>query len=82
MRITLKYFASIREAMGSSGQIYETQATTLGQLRDELVHAGDPAAQALSRDRVLRMAQNQTLCDESPAEAAHIRRSQKKIYTH
>lgn len=65
MRITLKYFASIREAMGSSGQIYETQATTLGQLRDELVHAGDPAAQALSRNRVLRMAQNQTLCDES-----------------
>lgn len=67
MRITLKYFASIRETMGSSGQTYETQAQTLGQLRDELVQAGGPAAQALGRDRVLRMALDHTLCDESTA---------------
>lgn len=67
MRITLKYFASIRETMGNSGQAYETHAQTLGQLRDELVQAGGPAAQALGRDRVLRMALDQTLCDESTA---------------
>ena len=67
MRITLKYFASIRETMGNSGQAYETQAQTLGQLRDELVQAGGPAAQALGRDRLLRMALDQTLCDESTA---------------
>jgi molybdopterin synthase sulfur carrier subunit len=36
----------------------------LGQLRDELVQSGGPAAQALGRDRVLRMALNQNLCDE------------------
>ena len=52
MQITLKYFASIRETMGSSGQVLETQAQTLGQLRDELVQAGGLAAQALGRDRV------------------------------
>jgi molybdopterin synthase sulfur carrier subunit len=67
MHITLKYFASIRETMGCSGQAYETQAQTLGQLRDELVQAGGPAAQALGRDRVIRMAQNQTLCEEGAA---------------
>jgi len=67
MQITLKYFASIRETMGSGGQGYETQAQTLGQLRDELVQAGGLAAQALGRDRVLRMALNQTLCEEGAA---------------
>ena len=64
MQITLKYFASIRETIGMGGQSYETQAKTLGQLRDELVQSGGPAAQALGRDRVLRMALNQNVCDE------------------
>jgi len=67
MHITLKFFASIRETMASSGQAYETRAQTLGQLRDELVAGGGPAAQALGRDRVLRMALNQTLCEEGAA---------------
>jgi molybdopterin synthase sulfur carrier subunit len=67
MHITLKFFASVREAMGSSGHAYETQSRTLGQLRDELVQAGGPATQALGRDRVLRMALNQTLCEEGAA---------------
>jgi len=67
MQITLKFFASIRETMGMSGQAYETHAQTLGQLRDELVQAGGPAAQALGRERVLRMALNQTLCQEDAA---------------
>jgi len=64
MDITLKFFASIRETMASSGHAYETQAQTLGQLRDELIAGGGTAAQALGRDRVLRMALNQTLCEE------------------
>ena len=67
MDITLKFFASIRETMASSGHAYKTQAQTLGQLRDELVAGGGPAAQALGRDRVLRMALNQTLCEEDAA---------------
>ena len=64
MRITLKYFASIREAMGSSGQIYETQATTLGQLRDELIALGAPYAQVLDRQRPVRAALNQVMSEE------------------
>jgi molybdopterin synthase sulfur carrier subunit len=32
-----------------------------------LVRGGGPAAQALGRDRVLRMALNQTLCEEDAA---------------
>jgi sulfur-carrier protein len=67
MDITLKFFASIRETMASSGHAYKTQAQTLGQLRDELIAGGGPAAQALGRDRVLRMALNQTLCEEGAA---------------
>ena len=67
MDITLKFFASIRETMASSGHAYKTQAQTLGQLRDELIAGGGPAAQALGRDRVLRMALNQTMCEEGAA---------------
>ena len=65
MQVHIKYFASIREAMGQSVESVDTQASTLGQLRDALVARGGPGAQALARDRVLRMALDQQLAEES-----------------
>ena len=64
MQVQLKYFASIRETMGTAGHAYETNAQTLAQLRDELVDGGGAAALALARDQVLRMALNHTISDE------------------
>lgn len=65
MKVTIKYFASIREAMGTGGEALETTALTLGALRDELIARGGPHAQALARGRALRMAQNQAMAIES-----------------
>jgi molybdopterin synthase sulfur carrier subunit len=65
MIVTLKYFASIREAIGQGSENVSTQATTLKALRDEMIARGDAYAQALAHGRAVRMALNQDLCDES-----------------
>nr|WP_316638768.1 MoaD/ThiS family protein [uncultured Roseateles sp.] len=63
--IHLRYFASLREALGSTEAV-ETQAgITVGALRDQLIARGEPHAGVLARGRALRAALNQTLCDES-----------------
>jgi sulfur-carrier protein len=65
MKITVKYFASIRESIGKNGEPIETQATTLAALRDGLIARGEPYAPCLARGKTLRMAQNQVMADES-----------------
>lgn len=67
MKITVKYFASIREAMGKSSEPINTAAITLAALRDELIARGEPYAHCLARGKTLRMAQNQVMADESAA---------------
>ena len=67
MKITVKYFASIREAMGKSSEPISTAAITLAALRDELIARGEPYAHCLARGKTLRMAQNQVMADESDA---------------
>jgi molybdopterin synthase sulfur carrier subunit len=65
MKVNIKYFASIREALGQSSETCDTQAKTVAALRDELLALSPTHAQALSRDKPVRMALDQTLCDES-----------------
>ena len=65
MKVTLKYFASIREAIGQGSESVSTQATTLKALRDELIARGGAHAEVLAHGRAVRMALNQDLCDES-----------------
>jgi molybdopterin synthase sulfur carrier subunit len=65
MKITLRYFASIREAAGTSSEALDTQATTLAQLRDELIQRPGAAGAALARGRAVRLALNQVMSDES-----------------
>jgi sulfur-carrier protein len=64
-RVTLKYFASVREALGTSGESWSTSAISLGQLRSELMARGDSYAACLGREKAVRMALNQTMGDES-----------------
>jgi molybdopterin synthase sulfur carrier subunit len=63
--LTLRYFASIRETIGQSTEAYATVAPTVSALRDELITRGGPWAEALARGRAVRVAVNQTLCDEA-----------------
>ena len=65
MQITVRYFASIREALGTGSETVQTQAATLGALRDELLARGGTHAEALARHRAVRTALNQVMADEA-----------------
>ncbi len=67
MKITIRYFASIREAVGKSSESLDTGANTLAQLRDALIARGGDGGAALARGRALRMALNQVMSDEAAA---------------
>lgn len=65
MKVTVKYFASVRERLGKSSEAIETGAATLAALRDELIARGDAYGEALARGKAVRMAQDQVLADEA-----------------
>ena len=65
MKVTVKYFASIREAIGLASEQRDTQATTLGALRDELIALGGAYADSLARGKAVRLALNQIMCHET-----------------
>lgn len=67
MNVTVKYFASIREAIGASSESVCTSASTLGALRDQLIAQGGAHAESLARGKAVRMALNQVMGDESAA---------------
>jgi molybdopterin synthase sulfur carrier subunit len=64
-RITVRYFASLRESLGASESVSIADGTTLGQLRDALIARGGRHAEALARGRALRCALNQVMADEA-----------------
>ena len=64
MKISLKYFASVREALGTGQFSVETDATTLGALRDELIRRDETHALVLARGKSVRMALNQVMSGE------------------
>lgn len=64
MKIQVRYFASLREALGASESVDATGAT-VGSLRDQLIAQGGAYATALARGRAVRCALDQSLCDES-----------------
>lgn len=65
MQVTIKYFASVREAIGQGSEVRETGARTLSDLRDELLAASPAHAASLARGKSVRMALNQVMRDES-----------------
>jgi molybdopterin synthase sulfur carrier subunit len=65
--VNLKYFASIREAVGQGSERLSTQAATLKALRDELIARGGAYSEVLAHGRAVRMALNQDLSEESAA---------------
>jgi len=65
MNVTIKYFASIREALGRGSESRQTSALTLAGLRDELLAASPAHAASLARGKAVRMALNQVMSDES-----------------
>lgn len=67
MQIQLKFFASLREAVGTSSESLTVPADiqTAGQLREFLRARGGAWADALAEGRALRIAVNQQMADAS-----------------
>lgn len=64
MHIELRFFASVREAVGLANERIELpeSVATVGALRDHLVQRGGAWALALGHERALRMAFNHVMC--------------------
>ena len=65
MKVQVRYFASIREALGAGEVIEVSVGATVGEVRDRLSASSTAHASALARGKALRCALNQVLCDES-----------------
>lgn len=65
MKVQIRYFASIREAIGQGAETVQTQAPTVGALRQELISRGGAHAESLASGRAVRAALDQMLCDET-----------------
>lgn len=68
MAVTVKFFASVREAVGVSSESLAVPdgVATVGALRDHLAARGDSWSQALGHP-ALRMAYNQVMCGADTA---------------
>ena len=67
MNVRVRYFASIREAIGQGSETVQSRAATLAALRDELIARGEPYASALARGKAVRIALDQDMSDEAAA---------------
>ena len=64
MNITLRYFASVREAIGTGQESVATQAVDIAHLRRELIARSPQHAEALAEGKAVRVALNQLACRE------------------
>lgn len=72
MEITLRFFASVREALGTAEETVTLPqgVTTVGAVREHLMARGGAWEDALGADRPLRTAFNHVMCPaETPVEA-------------
>ena len=65
MKIRIRYFASLREALGSEEHLEVTEGSTVAQVRLLLAGLDERHAVALAPGRALRCALNELLCDGS-----------------
>jgi molybdopterin synthase sulfur carrier subunit len=65
MKIQLRYFAALREALGPGETLDLTAPATVAQVRDLLIARGGAHAAALARGRAVRAALNQAMVAES-----------------
>ncbi len=65
MKVQVRYFAALREALGPQETVELPAGTTLGALRDRLIASSPRHAEVLARGRALRGAINQAMADDS-----------------
>jgi molybdopterin synthase sulfur carrier subunit len=75
MKVDVRYFASIREALGPGEALEVAEGATVASVRDTLIARGGAHASALARGKALRTALNKVLCDDAavlPAGGAEL----------
>jgi len=65
MKIAVRYFASVREALGPGEEVEIGAGADIAALRDALIARGGRHGEALGRQRVLRSARNRVLSPDS-----------------
>ena len=65
MKVQVRYFASLREALGPHEAVELAAGSSLGALRDQLIASSPRHADMLARGRALRGAINQVMGDDS-----------------
>jgi molybdopterin synthase sulfur carrier subunit len=75
MKVDVRYFASIREALGPGEALEVAEGATVASVRDTLIARGGAHASALACGKALRTALNRVLCDDAavlPADGAEL----------
>ena len=67
MKLELRFFASLREALGVSQEsiVIPDSIKTIADLRAHLIQRGNPWSEVLAQGKVLRCALNQVMVDAS-----------------
>ena len=65
MKINLRFFASLREALGNNEALELAAPMTLAELRDLLIARGGKHAEVLARNRAVHCAVNQVMSAET-----------------
>ncbi|MEO8299848.1 MAG: MoaD/ThiS family protein [Burkholderiales bacterium] len=65
MKVQLRFFASLREALGPGEALLLTQPATVGEVRDALIARGGAYAEVLAHGRAVRAALNHSVCADS-----------------
>ena len=64
MKVAIRYFASVREALGTGETLELASGATVAAVRSALIERDAAHASVLNRSRAIRSALNQVLCDE------------------
>ncbi len=67
MKINVRYFAALREALGSGEPLELPAGASVATLRDALLQRGGRHAELLGRQRAVRCAVDQLMADEGAA---------------
>lgn len=65
MKLRIRYFASLRESLGSGETLELPDGVDVAAARDALIARDERHATALARTRAVRSALDQVLCDEA-----------------
>jgi molybdopterin synthase sulfur carrier subunit len=67
--VRLRFFASLREALGPGSTLDLPEGSRVSDVRETLIARGAPFDSSLARHKALRAALNQVMCDESASLA-------------